>query len=519
MEVMKSVLNSSQFTDTRMRTMIKLGMNKFPLAIKSKKHIFPSSSCLAHLTLSFVFILTLLSSLQPYHIIRASNVVPSQLEDIPVDPRCQPKDAPLCNMNSYDTVQPFNNTFGHTSLSTAIAELHKFAYLFKRESCKRKIELFLCSLYLPICVSEKTDAREKVILDKIGLLLPCRDDCEEARQVCAPDLKMAKSEWPEEWNCRKFNWHREDSMCVINNTEEYPHKSPTGKAHVITDPLLNSEEPPITESRPVFPPEPEISTETMCEDDLFDCRLRNPMKDQKAFCIDKNYVCNGKKDCVIDGVSDDSNEFGLDEVGCEKKCTEDQHYCDGKCINRADICNGKVDCSLGTDEQDCNDNLTGFVQSIFCVIALFFALYVLIRFIKVEAQRQQDFEEPEIEEQYQKNPYDSIDNLPRKRSFCAQENIHVPFHQQFDLNTTQRSPIYYEPTYSIMTRLGDYEKVNYGVYSGASSVYTSYDILNQRPPVDPIEPIAPPPTPIQDPTRPFTVVPAWQFDPNINPKV
>jgi len=424
--------------------------------------------------------------------------VPSGIYDLPVDSqlggeqKCQPLHTPFCNIDSYQTVQPFNNTLGHTDLNTAIAELHKFAYLLQREPCKSKIQLFLCSLYAPVCV-------KSTILDR--LLLPCRDDCEEARQVCSPDLDMIKSTWPDEWDCRKFNYTKVDKLCVIDNAKENRQTS-VGRFHSqppTLSPVLTEGEDltPIDQKRPYHGNEEQPDHENICADDLFDCRLRDPLRNMNALCIDPSWVCDGKKDCVINGTND-----GLDEEGCEKKCTEGQHFCDGRCINKSDICNGKVDCSLGTDELDCYGYVAGLIQSILCIFALFLAIYLLVRFFRIDDEKAEDTENQLAKQHYasaRKNfnpipPCIQIDNSATISQALEDEIVRANQHFNHETNI-QRCPIYHEPAYSILTR-SDYERLNVGGYSGASSVYASYGAYHSHIIDDSREPpAAPPPTP------------------------
>lgn len=405
-----------------------------------------------------------------------------------IDPnqKCQPIIGALCNINSYQTVRPFNNTFGHTSLQTAINELHKHVYLMSKEPCKSKIELFLCSLFLPVCIiSAPID----------GLLLPCRDECEAARAACLKEV--VDGEWPSEWACNKFNLHQEDKLCVINNT-----------AKKTMPPQLTSQLPPrlLDDSLVDFSEkEEEMTTETnltpinssVCSADTFDCKIRDPKKNMQAFCIAQKWVCDGKKDCIIDDVDSES----LDEVGCEYRCDSKSFLCDGVCIPETSFCNGRVDCASGYDEQNCYDYLTGLLQCIFCIIALFAAIYLLVRFFKIsDVNLKIEIPEPlpQVIHVINVHPDQQSQQQPSPQLQAKQEHhpmsiatAHYQTPEMYppvkeDFNDATKCPIYHELTYS---NRADYERLNIGGCSGASSVYaySSYHSSNT--------PVPPPPTP------------------------
>lgn len=398
--------------------------------------------------------------------------------------KCQPIVGALCNINSYQTVRPFNNTFGHTSLQTAINELHKHVYLMSKEPCKSKIELFLCSLFLPVCiVSAPID----------GLLLPCRDECEAARGACLKEI--VDGEWPSEWSCNKFNLHHEDKLCVINNTAKRSMPSRQQQPQMLdetpTD-LGDKESTMVTTELTTLPP-----NNSVCSSDTFDCKIRDPKKDMQAFCIDQKWVCDGKKDCVLDEVHSEA----LDEVGCEERCDSKSFLCDGACIPQTSFCNGRVDCSSGLDEHNCYDYLTGLVQSVLCIIALFAAIYLLVRFFKIgDDNLKIEIPEPpppviHIISVHQQSP---LQRSPQQQSQTKPEHHTMPLAQSHyqtpelypsvkdDFNSPTKCPIYHELTYS---NRADYERVNIGGCSGASSVYaySSYHSTHT--------PVPPPPTP------------------------
>lgn len=403
------------------------------------------SSATSAITCIVTFLLLLITTHQ----------VESYLNEEPL--KCQSTDSFLCNIDNYKTVLPFSNSLGHTDLNKAKSELHSYAFVF--ESCREKIQLFLCSLYFPVCAPGPED--------RIVKLSPCKEICVEALQ-CQPFLdKVPNMSWPIKWSCDNFLSHEDDKLCVINNNHQ------DNQSFATRSPGVNMVDVP--ESMVTEQPSRTLNSTTeigSCEPGWFDCQSNDP---KKPFCIMQQYVCDGRKDCLTqDG--DETNE-GIDEQDCKNKCEDGQLYCDDKCISRYDICNGKVDCSSGIDEIDCYDNLTGLIQSILCISVMFLAVYIFIRFYNVDSGQHKEITCDRVEQNDDVSPIGEILSIQQQQ-------------QQFE-------PMYQEP--SIMTK-SDYERVNAGGYSGASSVYEAYNfyLLN-----DTKEPSMPSHTlPMPPPTRP-----------------
>lgn len=121
---------------------------------------------------------------------------------------CQKPTTQICNIEKYQTAHPFTNILGHPTLTEAEAELHKYGYLTHQQPCGSEIRLFLCSLYVPVCVIDPTTTNRNV-------LRPCRDECEKARGACRMALAMTNQTWPVEWDCKNFRYQAEDKLCVI----------------------------------------------------------------------------------------------------------------------------------------------------------------------------------------------------------------------------------------------------------------------------------------------------------------
>ena len=117
--------------------------------------------------------------------------------------RCEPITISICKNIPYNmTIMP--NLIGHTKQEEAGLEVHQFAPLVKI-GCSPDLQLFLCSLYVPVCT----------ILEQP--IPPCRSLCESAR-ICETLMKTYNFNWPENLECSKFPIHGGEALCVAENT-------------------------------------------------------------------------------------------------------------------------------------------------------------------------------------------------------------------------------------------------------------------------------------------------------------
>jgi len=384
------------------------------------------------------------------------------------------------------------------------------------------------------------------------LLLPCRDICEEAR-ACEPDLIRAlNTTWPAEWNCNSFEYYTNDhKLCVINNQKESQPNSesdqtrnhdmllhPTARyidpsKQQTTDNQLRkpsmtatpvgelsatdaNQASSIMRSNPVnqpqqqlFPPmlphpESDAINPSVCDNGFFDCQLSDP---KRPLCIEMKYVCDGKRDCLRNDSIYELNG-GLDEMNCPKRlCADGQFYCDDKCISRQEICDGKADCSLGVDEQDCFDTLTGLIQSILCISVVSSAVFIVVKFLKADddelnsspahcvappGETSADLHIPDNHSPIimAQDEYKQPQPLSKMMSPLEQQII-MPSPRSSFLNISPHTNLPQEPMYQEVSTRGEsiynYERVLPGGHSGASSIYASGSYFGD-------EPVAPPPT-------------------------
>lgn len=380
----------------------------------------------------------------------------------PVDPQpispsasnCQPTDKQFCDIPNYEVVKPFNNSFGHANFDAAKADLNKFFYLTLNPVCKEKIQLFLCSLYLPVCT--------------IPMLLPCREDCEAAYETCHAEKMFENGlSWPIEWNCENFNYFSINPLCVTNTAKSNDNNQTASPPRFTTD----------------APPLITAPSESNCGG-LFDCREKSGI-----LCIDRGLLCDGRVDCL-----ESKRDEKISEACPWKQCAADQISCDDKCVTRPQICDGKVDCSDGVDEQNCtfDGDGTGFsngtMQALWVSLLLLVVIYSLVKLFKNDNQKSEvDDERPKLDQP----PVESLMRTPSDvdlvqhviltysdlQPYMSNNNIEAIDHRFNAYDSASKSHLYQE-TYPESTKSAHYERVNDGGFSGASSIYNYASIHN-----------------------------------------
>lgn len=111
-------------------------------------------------------------------------------ETIPHHGRCEPITIPLCLKLQYnETIMP--NLLNHQKQEEAGLEVHQY-YPLVNVNCSPSAEIFLCSLYAPVCT----------ILDKP--LPPCRTLCLSVKSGCEWLMNKFGFRWPESFECERF---------------------------------------------------------------------------------------------------------------------------------------------------------------------------------------------------------------------------------------------------------------------------------------------------------------------------
>lgn len=146
---------------------------------------------------------------------------------------CEEITVPMCRGIGYNMTH-MPNQFNQDTQEEAGLEVHQFWPLVKIQ-CSPDLKFFLCSLYLPICMTNYKKP-----------LPPCRSVCERAKAGCAPIMLTYSFDWPERMKCEELPEYGTDQLCMDMNTTERP--SPPSKPHYLlpTDRSYN----PFGDSKP-----------------------------------------------------------------------------------------------------------------------------------------------------------------------------------------------------------------------------------------------------------------------------
>lgn len=125
----------------------------------------------------------------------------SDRDILPHHDRCQTITIPFCIDIEYNqTIMP--NLLDHEKQDTAGMEVHQYFPLLKVK-CSPDLQLFLCSVYVPVCT----------ILDTP--VPPCRSLCESAKSGCETIMKQFGFDWPAILDCAQFP--DDNELCVGQN--------------------------------------------------------------------------------------------------------------------------------------------------------------------------------------------------------------------------------------------------------------------------------------------------------------
>ncbi|CAH0400804.1 unnamed protein product [Chilo suppressalis] len=103
---------------------------------------------------------------------------------------------------NHTSVSSHEDQSGQYGLAVFMMNIHPLV----RSRCSPKLNFFLCTAYLPMCVEG---------LPPIG---PCREFCQHVQHDCEPVLKLMGYHWPGDLDCTLFQ-HESDSknLCIVSN--------------------------------------------------------------------------------------------------------------------------------------------------------------------------------------------------------------------------------------------------------------------------------------------------------------
>lgn len=123
--------------------------------------------------------------------------------------KCVKIETPLCQElvgSGYKYAKMYNmtmfpNILSHRNQEEAGLEVHQFFPLIK-VACSEFLQLFLCSVYLPVCTNGRSP------------IPPCRSLCEKSRSGCLPLMASFGFQWPDILNCKKFPENNGKNLCI-----------------------------------------------------------------------------------------------------------------------------------------------------------------------------------------------------------------------------------------------------------------------------------------------------------------
>ncbi|ESO07207.1 hypothetical protein HELRODRAFT_191092 [Helobdella robusta] len=132
----------------------------------------------------------------------------SKLSDthLPTHGKCEPITIEQCkNLEYNETIMP--NVLNQMKQSDAKESITQYSRLIQSR-CSQYIQIFLCSVFVPVCTQLET------------ALPPCRSLCLNSKLDCESVMKAAGYGWPEELDCKKFPDDNVNVLCVSVNGSE-----------------------------------------------------------------------------------------------------------------------------------------------------------------------------------------------------------------------------------------------------------------------------------------------------------
>lgn len=103
------------------------------------------------------------------------------------------------------------NVMGHSNQLVVRDSLDRFASVLA-SGCSEELAFLLCVLHLPECSAPSTELLPPV--------LPCRSDCERARESCQDVMEAFGLPWPEQLDCSELRAHRRGDCISPRDHEE-----------------------------------------------------------------------------------------------------------------------------------------------------------------------------------------------------------------------------------------------------------------------------------------------------------
>ena len=129
--------------------------------------------------------------------------------------KCQKITVPMCRTNSwkYDQTR-LPNLIGFTT-QTQVDIFTKKTQMpeLVKTKCSRDLVFFLCSVLLPICISNWECTHTEIMHP---LVPPCRSVCESVYNDCIQTIRMLNVSWPGMLNCSGLPDH-DEGICIAPN--------------------------------------------------------------------------------------------------------------------------------------------------------------------------------------------------------------------------------------------------------------------------------------------------------------
>ena len=140
---------------------------------------------------------------------------PTSLATTSPPPGCEGLFLKMCQGVGYHFIQ-LPNFFNHTHQNDAGRDMYGFWPLVET-NCSPKLQLFLCSLYAPMCTKTVSSAR-RITGSLTNNVLPCRSLCHQVKLECGTLMKLYGLKWPQGVECKGFPTDGEETcMGTTNN--------------------------------------------------------------------------------------------------------------------------------------------------------------------------------------------------------------------------------------------------------------------------------------------------------------